>query len=175
MHFKLILQDLYIIRRYPVLNSLNILDSLVSIHCFRSHQEEYGSALLSQVVSSLERLKEQIATEELYDSPQHFLPSKIARSCYLVADCIERLDEQEKAKLEGKCQYLRYKAKDYFAKNRQMYTMREAYYKTIGDMYYLYDDFNDRAVHHNRAVQMLNCVVNHELEKQLEKSLRENP
>jgi hypothetical protein len=35
-----------------------------------------------------------------------------------------------------------------------MVSMGRAYYKAISDLYYLYDDFNDRLVHYNHALQM---------------------
>ena len=32
--------------------------------------------------------------------------------------------------------------------------MRRAYYQSISDLYYLFDDFNDRPIHFNMAMQM---------------------
>ena len=38
--------------------------------------------------------------------------------------------------------------------SEEMYTMRRAYYEAISDLYYLSDDFNDRQIHFNTALQM---------------------
>ncbi len=35
-----------------------------------------------------------------------------------------------------------------------MYTLGRAYYQAISGLYYLYDDFADRAVHFNHTLQM---------------------
>jgi hypothetical protein len=37
----------------------------------------------------------------------------------------------------------------------EMVTMRRAYYEAISDLYYLFDDFNDRMIHYNHAIQMM--------------------
>ena len=36
-----------------------------------------------------------------------------------------------------------------------MITMRRKYYEVISDLYYLFDDFNDRMIHYNHAIQMM--------------------
>ena len=38
--------------------------------------------------------------------------------------------------------------------SRETYSMGRAYYSAIADMYYLYDDYNDRRIHANHAAQM---------------------
>lgn len=38
--------------------------------------------------------------------------------------------------------------------SQEMYTMRRGYYDAISGLYYIYDDFNDRTIHHNHALQM---------------------
>ncbi|HYU34114.1 MAG TPA: hypothetical protein VEW48_18315 [Thermoanaerobaculia bacterium] len=38
--------------------------------------------------------------------------------------------------------------------SEEMFTLRPAYYENICGLYYLYDDFNDRQIHFNHAIQM---------------------
>ena len=38
--------------------------------------------------------------------------------------------------------------------SEEMYTMRRAFYLAVSGLYYLYDDFNDRQIHFNHAIQM---------------------
>ncbi len=45
-------------------------------------------------------------------------------------------------------------AEDRLVASEQMYTKKGKYYSRIRNMYYLYNDFNDRVVHYNQAVQM---------------------
>lgn len=40
------------------------------------------------------------------------------------------------------------------AASQEMFTLRATYYQNISGLYYLYDDFNDRQMHFNHAVQM---------------------
>lgn len=40
------------------------------------------------------------------------------------------------------------------AASHEMFTLRATYYQNISGLYYLYDDFNDRQVHFNHAIQM---------------------
>lgn len=37
--------------------------------------------------------------------------------------------------------------------------MRRAYYEEISDLYYLFDDFNDRQIHFNTAIQMAGTEI----------------
>ncbi|MBF0195728.1 MAG: hypothetical protein HQL71_14300 [Magnetococcales bacterium] len=45
-------------------------------------------------------------------------------------------------------------AKDKLVKSREMYSLGRAYYENINNLFYLFDDFNDRSIHHNHALQM---------------------
>jgi len=45
-------------------------------------------------------------------------------------------------------------AQRYLNASEQMYTMRRDYYEAISKLFYLYDDFNDRQIHYNHAIQM---------------------
>ena len=46
------------------------------------------------------------------------------------------------------------------ANSEEMYTMRRSYYQAIDGLYYLYDDFNDRQIHYNHAIQMAGAELN---------------
>ena len=38
--------------------------------------------------------------------------------------------------------------------SEEMISLRRSFYEAIADLYYLYDDFNDRQVHYKHALQM---------------------
>lgn len=41
----------------------------------------------------------------------------------------------------------------------EMISQGSAYYKNIADLYYLYEDFNDRDIHYNHSIQMASCEL----------------
>ena len=49
------------------------------------------------------------------------------------------------------------------AEGHEMYTMRRTYYRSINRLFYLNDDFNDRRIHYNHAVQMAASELSHTL------------
>ena len=49
---------------------------------------------------------------------------------------------------------LREMARRHLIEGHEMYTMRRSYYRSINRLFYLHDDFNDRRIHYNHAVQM---------------------
>jgi len=58
------------------------------------------------------------------------------------------------------------------SRSQELVTERRAYYQAIQDLYFLYDDFNDRRIHNNHAVQMAGLEVSSGLKRRLE---RKNP
>lgn len=63
-------------------------------------------------------------------------------------------------------------ARNHVGASRQMYTMGPKYYELISDLYYLYDDFNDRRIHFSHAIQMAGADVATRLDIALEEALR---
>ncbi len=52
-----------------------------------------------------------------------------------------------------------------FRSSREMITMGRSYYTSIDSLYYLYDDFNDRLIHRNHAMQMASAELTRRYEK----------
>lgn len=132
--------------RYPMINRLNGLKVLID------------SLVLDRRVQPLQLDQAREWTEELldlnaqYDAPLHFTPLHSGTTCALLwlrwvsghpkrekRDAIERIFRAAQRDLHN---------------SEEMYTMRRAYYEAINDLYYLYDDFNDRQIHFHHAIQM---------------------
>lgn len=95
------------------------------------------------------------------DAPMHFTPLHSGITCALayfrssipkVGSKLEIGDkEQEK---------LRRTAQRELQSSEEMFTLRRAYYENISDLYYLYDDFNDRQIHISHGIQMAGAELN---------------
>lgn len=133
--------------RYPILNRLNGLKTLV-FSALQRNDIEKASALASELVE----------TSEKYRSPFHFMAINIASVSYQIAKAMESRDEKgdsaQKLKHESEKRHWYRLALKYTLQSQQMYTQRSSYYDSIVDLYYLYDDFNDRHIHHGHAIQM---------------------
>lgn len=67
---------------------------------------------------------------------------------------------------------LRRNAIDLLDRAEESYTMRRGYQDWIVDLYYLYDDFNDRRLHYNRAIEMASSDLIALMLKRLRKDAR---
>ncbi len=142
--------------------------------------------------------KELLEIEEQFDSPHHFTPTQVAYTCFRLADTLQRgakyvnaqlfvaekirdtqarqdkMDElkarQYQRNKDAKYFYIR--ANEYFNKSQQMYTLRHEYYQSIGDLYYLYDDFNDRYIHHAKAIQIMSSTISFAVEHEIHQRLK---
>lgn len=144
---------------------------------------------------AINHTKELLEIEEQYDSPHHFTPTQVAYTCFQLADSLKknaddinkRLKELNKTdtqnnsyilleklvtEREKDAKYFYICADEYFSKSQQMYTLRGKYYKSIDNMYYLYDDFNDRYVHNGKAIQIMSSSVSFEVEHEIHKRLK---
>ena len=168
--------------RYPVLNRLGMLSLIVPV--------DYGVLVKSGKVAELKDVtKEQflenieqsvlniyalLECEELYSSPFHFTPTQMGITCYSIANyldiCSKTYSEIQK-KYDIRYFYLR--AAKFFSRARQMYTMTSEYYRTGSDLYYLYDDFNDRYTHHSKSIQMMSASLVVRIEKRIRDRLKE--
>ena len=82
-----------------------------------------------------------------YNAPLHITPLE---SGLVSAMVWIKLAETDSAEVER----LRRAAIEDLEKSQQMITMGRAYYEVINNLFYLYDDFNDRGIHWRRALQM---------------------
>ena len=66
------------------------------------------------------------------------------------------------------------------SRSEEFVTQRLGYYRAISNLYYLYDDFNDRNIHYNHAIQMAGmdlayslkgCLVKHSVPPLTRKSV----
>lgn len=100
-----------------------------------------------------DHVKEILRLEQLYKSPLHFPPllsGVTLAMAFLSLDAISPLGTS----LPLQSGQLLQEARHRLSVSQQMYTMKHSYYETISGLYYLYDDFNDRTIHYNQAIQM---------------------
>jgi len=127
-------------RRYPVLNQLNGLKVLIDHACLSQDEVDRKEEICGDV-EHLVRLSRH------FDSPLHFTPQQLgttlAQVFILRSEILDTLDLQPWNTAIQQL-YL----------SEQMFTLRQGYYESIRGLYYLYDDFNDRTIHCNQALQM---------------------
>ena len=110
----------------------------------------------------VEQAEELLKLTNRYGSPWHFTPFQSGVTCALLwmrllEDSLRADDAtngRNRRDLEDRRRKMARAAKRDLAKSQEMYTMRRAFYEGISGLYYLYDDFNDRQIHSNHAVQM---------------------
>lgn len=170
---------------YPMLNRLEALKVLIDATSLRSAgardpRADPGKVFLlekEQLHEMLRYVQELQFLEAQYASPLHFTPLEMGVSLALVdlrcrassafaksrgAATVLQGDEEQRCRLDE----IRAEAKRYLEQSSETYTMRRAYYEGIQRLYYLYDDFNDRQIHFNLAMQMAGseiCLILHEL------------
>jgi hypothetical protein len=125
---------------YPMINRLHGLRVLIN------------DSILSERGDSLGQIVDW--THELLDlsgnlnAPLHFTPFHSGVTCALVY--LKYRTDDNASLLER----IRAAASRELSDSEEMYTLRRAFYENIADLYYLYDDFNDRQIHYNHAMQM---------------------
>lgn len=155
-----IIENLCLIQRYPILNRLDMLQQLTLLLTRPENNDNDNIKMATNYTEELLEIVEQ------FDSPHHFTPIQVAFTCFHLADALEKRDEQSKAK------YFYLRANEYFYKSQQMYTMRYEYDKSIGDLYYLYDDFNDRYIHHSKALQIMSSTISITVEREIHQKIK---
>lgn len=132
--------------RYPMINRLNGIKVLVDALVLG----KVGQSDCESLAQALEWTEELLEMNTQYDAPLHFTPL-LSGSTYALLwlrwlkDCPEDLKAVE---------HIYRAAQRDLHNSEEMYTMRRAYYEAINDLYYLYDDFNDRQIHFNHSIQM---------------------
>ena len=156
---------------YPLihrLNGLKVLHDDKVLHLFEASKAE----LKEGIGSAAEHLEELVELSDLYESPLHFTPLQGGLSLslfYLLQKRLLREEGQEEIDWSPLIQWKRgwqhpeqigLFAREELQQSREMYTMGRMYYHAISDLYYLYDDFNDRRIHYNHAIQMAASDLN---------------
>jgi SAM-dependent methyltransferase len=131
-------------------NSFPIFNRLVGLKVL------IDDTLLAEDVSAKEceevatHIDELIRLERLYRSPLHFVPLHSGLTLGLACLRWDRVSTDT----EARWGFIYEAARQQLEISQQMVTMKRSYYEAISGLYYLYDDFNDRTIHFNRAIQM---------------------
>jgi hypothetical protein len=147
--------------RYPMKNRLVALKILVDDRLLGRVSQSPAEA--DDPGPVVEQAEELLKLTNHYGSPWHFTPFQSGVTCALLwmrlleeslwAD--DATTERNRRDLEDRRRKKMARAAQRdLAKSQEMYTMRRAFYEGISGLYYLYDDFNDRQIHSNHAVQM---------------------
>ncbi|MEP7010059.1 MAG: hypothetical protein ABJC13_07030 [Acidobacteriota bacterium] len=126
---------------YPMLARLKGLKILIDHEILNPSDKTVPRAF--DVPAVTERLVE---LSESFNSSLHFTPAQVgttAALAYLLSDGDEK-----------KREYLRRVAQRELMRSEEMYTLRRGFYENISDLYYLFDDLNDRQMHFGHALQM---------------------
>lgn len=134
-----ILKDSLVRNSYPMLNRLYVLKILIDDATLRGNKGE-GNDIVEWTLELLD-------LEASLNAPLHFTPLDLGTTCalvYLLGG--ERESKDMKRILHA--------AERALLSSQEMYSLRRSFYENISDLYYLYDDFNDRQLHFNHAIQM---------------------
>ena len=155
---KAISQIWYVLdlHKFPVQMQLKGIKHLLDYGCLRSDNCPGPRISLDNLINWENELR---MISESYDSPLHFSPYNHGESAALLALRMAQLDKGGKLSEPDRAQMQRIlrRAIEQLDKSRELYTMGNNYYEAISDMYYLYDDFNDRSIHFNYAIQMMSA------------------
>lgn len=159
-YFRTQLLQSLLLRRYPVLNRLNgfkvLVDSLVAEDTTTVCDKIPKEGECRQInVRAL--LREYMELYDRFNAP-HIAPfADIGQTvaCYYLRASRSGGGATEKNNWnQVELPPLRNAAKRYIMQSAGSYTLGGEYYAMIGRLYYLYDDFNDRQLHHARATEM---------------------
>jgi hypothetical protein len=129
--------------RYPMMNRLKGIKVLIDDLVLQAAPSG------DDVAGAVSRALELLDMKTQFAAPLHFTPSQsgttFALMCLRWGKCIGQ-----------RCEYrsLFRAAQRDLKTSEEMYTQRRAYYEAISGLFYLYDDFNDRQIHFNHAIQM---------------------
>lgn len=134
--------------RYPVLNQLNALKTLVDTSLIKAYLTDNKD----DVEHTHAWLQELYQINKQYDHPFHFTPMQTGLSFYLYLYVKTKKPELRLA--DFKNFDLEAVSRQLLVQSMDMCHSGRAYYKAIDTLYYLYDDFNDNQIHRNHAMQM---------------------
>jgi hypothetical protein len=134
--------------RYPVLNQLNALKTLVDASLIKGYLTNDPDATKNTTAW----LQELFHINKKYDHPLHFTPMQSGHSFYLYCYVKEyRADLQIQAVTDFDIDT---ETRQLLVQSLDICHMGRGYYKAIDKLYYLYDDFNDNQIHRNHSMQM---------------------
>ncbi len=157
--FRSILDESLVRHSYPMINRLHALRVFIDDYVLSQSLQMAGGEVQAlnkagEVQAPDKTFEKALTwTTELLDlnaslnAPLHFTPLQLGTTCALVY-LLSPLDTSDSQ------QAIRDAAERSLLSSQEMYTMRRAFYENISDLYYLYDDFNDRQLHFNHAIQM---------------------
>lgn len=121
------------------------------------------SATVASERSALARRARRIETEvKRYGAPLQI--PHMARGTTLALAALAQGNQSEETA------WLKSEALRQLARSQQVVTQRREHYRVIQDLYYLYDDFNDRRTHYSHALQMAGL----ELTSSLKRAVRDS-
>ena len=160
--YRSLLETSLLRHRYPMINRLNGLKVLIDHQVLTDPQMP-----LEAFDACFEWTAEMLDLAQQFDAPFHFTPlhSGITCTALYLRWVLEGLPGQQNVdgKRQSRIERVLHAAQRDLRLTEEMYTMRRSYYEAISDLYYLYDDFNDRQIHLNHALQMagaeLTCIL----------------
>lgn len=159
-HFVGILKNLLQRHAYPMINRLKGMKVLIDNLALkkRGKQPEDLKTEEDDFYRALEWTLELLDLSTQFDAPLHFTPAHSGMTCALV--WLWGSQRFASDKNWGALDRIYRAAQRDLGKSEEMYTMRRSYYEAISGLYYLYDDFNDRQIHYNHAIQMAGAELN---------------
>jgi len=150
--------------RYPLLNRLNGLQLLVDDLVLN----RWADVGVTERNRGFAFLGELLELSRQYAAPHHFTPQQSGTTCALFWLQWKRSGEPANHEEQLFLDRVYRTAQIDLRTSEEMFTLNRAYYESISDLFYLYDDFNDRHVHFKNALQMasaeLTAVLRHLLE-----------
>ncbi len=131
---------------YPMVNRLHGLKVLIDEQLLTERPADN----LKESIKELQRLTTELA------APMHFTPLHSGIT-YALAYCLWR---RRRPKDEEFIKMVRAAAQRDLEVSEEMFSLRRAYYENISDLYYLYDDFNDRQIHLSYGILMAGAEIN---------------
>ena len=154
-------------QRYPLLNRLNALNTLINAELLvlaDDRDQQFTQLRQADVYA-----REWITLNDRFNAPLHFTPFTSGVTLTWLARArkravaagfrdvmLELSRNQVDVETDAKCDRISYhdEAKRHLTKGRETCSMGRTYYDVIANLYYLYDDFNDRHIHFHHALQM---------------------
>lgn len=146
-YLKGTLEDSLIRHSFPVLNRLHGLKVLIDAEVIRDIDG-------SELDTVLARTKEWLDLANKVNDPLHFTPLQTGTTCALVYLCYYDHLASPNPDLSEASLRIQAVARRDLLSSEQMSTMRRAFYENISNLFYLYDDFNDRQLHFNHSMQL---------------------
>jgi hypothetical protein len=157
-------------QRYPLLNRLNGLQVLVDSSML-SHRiddpDRQGPPPWGFFRAARLHLEELLDLNEQFAAPLHFTPQQSGTTCALFY-LRWRRDASESGVDEAFLRRVFRTAQKKLRASEEMFTLRRGFYESISNLYYPYDDFNDRHIHFKHALQMAGAELTTLLQRLLE-------